>query len=289
MLIKYYIKRSIQMIVKYIPKKKVYANIVTLGQNELLRGKLALITGGTSGIGKAIAEAFLNAGADIIITGRNEKKLATTISYLSNIAPQSNCYGFVMDSSKVLEIKSVFTIISNKFCNKKINILVNNAGISIPASNNIEEDEYNFDQVIDTNLKGTYYLTKLMAQYMIKNNIKGNILNIISTSGNRPATNSYSLSKWGIKGMTLGFAKQLIKEGIVVNGIAPGPTLTPMMKNDNDSNIYLPNNPSKRYALPEEIANISVVLTSELGRMIVGDIIYMGGGSGIITVDDIKY
>ena len=83
-------------------------------------------------------------------------------------------------------------------------------------------------------------------------------------------------------------AKSLIPYGIVVNGIAPGPTATPML-NMSSKNIHFPQNPSGRLALPEEIANMAVVLTSPLGRMVVGDILYMTGGAGVITYDDAIY
>ena len=91
--------------------------------------------------------------------------------------------------------------------------------------------------------------------------------------------------------MTVGLAKKLIKHGIVVNGIAPGPTATPMLVKDynEDSDITLKSLPIERYILPEEIANMAVFLTSNLGKSIVGDIVYMTGGAGTITVDDISY
>ena len=124
---------------------------------------------------------------------------------------------------------------------------------------------------------------------MKDNSIQGNILNIASSSSLRPATTPYILSKWGIKGLTIGLAKILIKDGIVVNGLAPGPTATPMLHKDINDDLYIANNPSERFTTPDEIANMAVVLTSSMGRMIVGDTIYMTGGAGILTVDDIKY
>lgn len=84
-------------------------------------------------------------------------------------------------------------------------------------------------------------------------------------------------------------AKFLIPYGIVVNGVAPGPTATPLMNKDENSSIEHPSNPAGRYALPEEIANMAVFLTSNMGRTIIGDIVYMTGGAGIITLDDSKY
>ena len=126
-------------------------------------------------------------------------------------------------------------------------------------------------------------------KYMKENKVEGNILNVGSSSCLRPATSAYTLSKWGIRGLTLGLAKSLAPYGITVNGIAPGPTATPMLLEDSQSNITNNSNPIGRYVLPEEIANMAVVLVSSMGRTIVGDMIYMTGGAGIITYDDINY
>ncbi len=149
--------------------------------------------------------------------------------------------------------------------------------------------EEDFDNVMDTNYKGVFFLTQLVAHRMVDNHIKGNILNIASASSLRPAANAYTLSKVCIKELTAGMAKSLIQHGIVVNGLAPGPTATPMLnKNDND-NVQHSHNPLGRYALPEEIANMAVILTSDMGRTIVGSIVYMTGGGGILTYEDVKY
>lgn len=280
--IKYYVSKIAKLF-----ERKTIANIVTLCSEELLIGRTALITGGTSGIGYAIAISYIKAGAKVIITGRDRTKTLNCVNQLKNSYPSAKVAGIVMDISSSSSTRESF-----EECTKEeqtIDILVNNAGISIPAKEDIIEDEVGFDAVLNTNLKGTYMLTKLMSAYMIKHGIRGNILNIASTSCARPATNPYSISKWGIKGITLGFAKTLIKHNIVVNGIAPGPTATPMTQKGINSDLMLKGNPSTRFVLPEEIANMAVILTSEMGRMIVGDIIYIGGGAGVITVDDIKY
>lgn len=123
---------------------------------------------------------------------------------------------------------------------------------------------------------------------MIENHIEGNILNIASASSIRPAISPYHLSKWGLKGMTMGFAKMLAPHGIIVNGIAPGPTATPMLLKKNIKNISIDNSLG-RMTLPDEIANMAVILTSELGKSTLGSIVYMTGGSGLLTIDDISY
>lgn len=143
--------------------------------------------------------------------------------------------------------------------------------------------------MLDTNLKGTAFLSRTVARYMIENKIQGNILNIASSSSLRPAISAYTLSKWGIRGLTLGLAKALIPYGIVVNGIAPGPTATPMLLPDGGEDIGNDTLPGGRYAMPEEIANMAVVLVSGMGRTVVGDIVYMTGGAGLITFEDMNY
>lgn len=273
------IKSAIKFVLNQIqPKTIIRANIVQLAPSELLKGRCALITGGTSGIGFAIAQAFLNAGASVCITGRSQERLNSALEKLNN----NRAFAVVMDMTQINTFDEKFSEVIGKL--GSVDILVNNAGVS----GNGESAEAIFDLAIFTNLKGPYFLLKTIANYMRKNKIFGNVLNIASASSLRPGVSPYILSKHGIKALTVGAAKCLIKDNIVVNGIAPGPTATPMLHADN-SDISLPNNPLGRYATQEEIANMAVVLVSGLGRTIVGDIVYMTGGAGTITVDDISY
>ena len=128
----------------------------------------------------------------------------------------------------------------------------------------------------------------MIGKYMKENQIKGNILNIASSSSLRPAISAYTLSKWGIRGLTMGLAKALAPYGITVNGIAPGPTATPMLRSYGN-NITNNNIPLGRFVMPEEIANMAVFLVSGLGRSVIGDIVYMTGGAGVITYEDMGY
>lgn len=106
--------------------------------------------------------------------------------------------------------------------------MVNNADIIGNEFPKVSPKEV-YEKVMDTNLKGTYFLSKKIVQYMIENHIEGNILNIVSASSVRSAISPYQLSKWGLRGLTMGFAKMLAPYGIIVNGIAPGPTATSML------------------------------------------------------------
>lgn len=152
----------------------------------------------------------------------------------------------------------------------------------------IDTSEEEYDCVLDTNTKGMYFISQEIIKYMISNHISGNILNIVSSSAIRPGTSPYIISKWGERSLTLGMAKKYLPYGIIVNGLAPGSTLTPMLCKNSD-NLDLEYSPSGRYAAPEEIGNLATILVSEMGRMIVGDVIYATGGAGIITIDDTAY
>ncbi len=280
-------KRKIKKFLKKIKNifsKKTVVNVPVL-YGELLVGRTAIITGGSSGIGFAIAEAFLRNGASVIIVGRDKGKLDSACQKLEKSLHEGNFVkSYVVDIGKVASIKKELDKITKE---NKIDILVNNAGVSVGESveNTSEKD---FDSVMGINLKGTYFISQYFLNYFKNNSIKANILNVLSSSSNRPATTPYTLSKWSLKGFTIGLAKKAINDGIVVNGIAPGPTATPMLGKD-ESDINLVSSPAGRYSTPKEIANLSTVLVSDLGKMVVGDIIYATGGAGVITVDDIEY
>lgn len=284
-------KRLIKKIFNYIATRKPYdviVNNVSVAPNNLLHGRTALITGATSGIGLAIAEAFLNANARIIITGRNEKRLSDAVTYLKQKTSKGNDFIFAIkwDISKD-SVEEKYAEIINRPGIQNIDILVNNAGIGI-GQMLPDTSEADFDAVMQTNLKGPYFLSQYIGKKFVSSKTKGNILMISSSSSSRPASSPYMLSKWGINGLTLGLAKSLAPYGITVNGIAPGPTATPMLIKETDS-LRKTSSPLKRYILPEEIANMAVFLVSDMGRSILGDTVYMTGGVGLFTFDDFPY
>lgn len=286
--VKEYLKRGLTFILKGTPVKHITANVTTLAPNELLQRRVALITGGTSGIGYEIAKAFLNAGASVIITGRNYERVGNAVESLRKESCNGGgVSGVEMDMRNATELKARFAE-AEKMAGSPIDILVNNAGVL--GCNFSDGSETDYDAILDTNLKGVFFLSQLVAHYMKDRHIKGNILNVASSSSLRPASSAYTVSKWGLRGLTLGMAKLLAPYDIVVNGIAPGPTATPMlMPGGVKEDISFKTNPTGRYALPEEIANMAVILVSNMGRMVVGDIVYMTGGAGLLTFDDINY
>lgn len=256
-----------------INQKKSAVIINDVGFGQILDGKQAIITGGTSGIGLAIAKKMVECGAQVTIVGRNPEKT-------KKVAEETNCRYLLLDLTDTNElIKSI----SDYIADKKIDILVNSAGI-LDKEKWLEKTPEGFDSVINTNLKAAYFMSQTIAKHMIKHNIQGHILNVSSSSSMRPSWGPYQLSKRALNGMTLGFAQKLAPHGITVNALAPGVTMTPMASNfveDTENLAYY--NPLRRAETPEEIANLAVFLASNLGTSIVGDTVMITGGSGILS------
>lgn len=268
---------------KLLPKPKVVPVIIEASCEQILKEKSVFVSGGTSGIGFEISKVFLKSGANVTICGKNQEKLNKA---LEELRPFGTVDGLSFDISNINATKEAV----NKFLSntkKNIDILINSAGVnSSEKFGAITEEMY--DYVLNTNLKGTLFLSQLIANHMKDHNIRGNILNITSTGSFRPADTTYRISKWGLRGLTLGMAKSLIKYDIVVNGIAPGPTATSMLSASSD-NLVWPRNPSGRMATVEEIAELAKYMVSDSGRMIVGEIVSLSGGAGVITFDDVDY
>lgn len=284
-----WIKRGIKYVVSGQPVivNRVSPTIVTLSPNHLLQGRTALITGGTSGIGFSIAKAFLDAGANVVITSRSAQRAEQTANQLGSNYHNQICLGVAMNNKSAAQIIESFEHVLVILKGGKVDILVNNAGIGGGGISSATEEEYN--NVMDTNLKGNFFLSREVAKYMIRHSIQGNILNIASSSSLRPANSAYILSKWGVRGLTEGLGRALAPKGIVVNGIAPGPTATPMLGKMNDDDIFRSDSLIGRYITTTEIAQMAVIMVSEMSRSVIGDIVYMTGGAGNINNGDFNY
>lgn len=251
-------------------KTPVIINDVDFGR--ILNGKRAIVTGGNSGIGKAIAKKMRECGASVTIIGRNKEKT-------EEVAKELQADFLIVD---LADTNEMISMVSDYLSSHSVDILVNCAGI-LDKEEWLEKTPENFDLVISTNLKAAYFMCQTLAKHMIKNGIKGHILNVSSSSSMRPGWGPYQLSKRALNGMTLGFAEKLAPKGITVNGLAPGVTMTPMVSQyvDTDNLAYF--NPLRRGETPEEIANLAVFLTSNLGTSIVGDTVMITGGSGLLS------
>lgn len=184
---------------------------------ENLKGKKAIITGGSRGLGKATAIAFANQGIDVAITGRNEANLKETVAELKALGVNATYAAFDIDNYD--EVKKGIQEIMNTF--KTVDILVNNAGIAAFGSF-LEMDVNQWQSIIQTNVMGMYYVTKEVLPYLIANN-QGDIFNVSSTAGlaGNPNTSAYSASKFAVIGMSESLMKEVRKNNIRVCTLTP--------------------------------------------------------------------
>lgn len=265
-------------------RDNVTVKVVNVGFNDILKDQVILLTGATGGLGQEFAEAFLKSGAKVILCARNTKRLCQLSERLISLNEdyKDRIHTIVFDVNDIDQYERVFSEAIASYGH--IDSLVNNTGIiggTIPQATLNE-----YDLVMATNLRSAFFLSQITIKYFKQNKIKGHILNIASSSSIRPAFSAYSLSKWGIRGLTLGLAKIGVSYGITVNAIAPGPTATSMLGKTTSEDLGHPFSPIRRYIHPVEISNMAVLLLSDCGKSIVGDVIYMTGGAGTITFDD---
>lgn len=265
--------------VSVLKAKRVVPVLHPTDTQQILSGKVALITGGSGGIGMAIAKSFVESGCKVIIAGTNEEKLKKCCSQIGGETKYIilNLNDISIVNEKIDEASKIFG---------KIDILVNSAGIHSTKmiSDFLDVTEEEYDSIMGINLKGTYFVCQAIGNYMISNKIKGNILNISSSVALEPAWSPYRLSKWGMKGFTLGLAEKLLPYGITVNAIAPGSTATNLLGFKEGDSIFTDDNRVGRYVMPDEIATYAKLMVSDLGKMIVGDTLYISGGRGTIDI-----
>jgi 3-oxoacyl-[acyl-carrier protein] reductase len=244
---------------------------------KLLQGKTALITGGARGIGKAIALAFANEGANIaivdLIYDENVKQFEAQLNALGIKAK-----AYASNAAKFDETQTVVGQIAADF--GRIDVLVNNAGITKDgALKRMTEDQW--DAVITVNLKSVFNFTKAVQPVMWKQGI-GSIINmssVVGVSGNANQIN-YSSSKAGMLGFTKSAAKEFGARNIRTNAIAPGFIITEMTHQlpEEVRNEWASKIPLKRGGTPEDVANVALFLASELSSYVNGQVINVCGG-----------
>ena len=284
MSLKQKMKKAIRKLLYLIKEEKKVPIPVQINTSELLAGKIALISGGTGGIGIAIAENFLKNGAKVIITGSNENSVNSALNKLKqkDTRYETLIKGMVLNLFDVSSFPDKINDAVSLFEEKRIDILVNSAGL-LNKNKFLNTTEEEYDNIMGVNLKGVYFLCQSTARYMISNKVKGHILNVSSSSSLRPAWMPYQISKWGLRGFTLGLADTLLPYGIIVNAIAPGPVATSMLHREEGDTLDNQRTISGRYAEPSEIANLAAFMVSDMGNLIVGDTYYITGGSGTIS------
>jgi 3-oxoacyl-[acyl-carrier protein] reductase len=243
----------------------------------LLKGKTALITGASRGIGKEIALRFAKEGADVAITNiADDDEFKSAVQELSKLGVKAKGYVFNVasfeDSQKFVE--AIITDFG------KIDILVNNAGITRDTLL-MRMTEAQWDAVISVNLKSVFNLTKAVLQPMLKQR-GGSIINmssVVGVSGNAGQSN-YSASKAGILGFTKSVAKEVGSRNIRCNAIAPGFIITEMTENlpEDVKSEWINKIPLKRGGTPSDVADTALFLASGLSSYITGQTIHVCGG-----------
>lgn len=247
-----------------------------------LEGKIAIVTGGGTGIGKAIAMEFANAGANMVICSRNVQNIENVRDEVETIGRRS--LAIPVDVRVKEQIDHMVQRVIAEF--GRIDILVNNAGINRPTPIlDLTEDIWNL--ILDTNLKGLFFCTQAVAKYMVKQRF-GKIINISSTAAlgaNEPGQGAYAASKTGVNAFTKACAREFGSYGINVNAIVPGRILTPL--------VYASRTPGQverfievgktsavlgRLGATEEIAHLALFLASDDASFITAEIIACNGG-----------
>lgn len=244
---------------------------------KILEGKVALVTGGTRGIGRAIVLKLASAGASIAFTGQRESDaLRQTESEVANLGVK--CKAYISNASDYTLTQELVSEVHKEF--GKIDILVNNAGITKDILL-MRMSEEQWDDVINVNLKSTFNFTKAVVPIMARQR-QGSIVNISSIVGlnGNPGQANYSASKAGIIGLTKSVAKEMGARNIRVNAVAPGFIATEMtdalpqeVKDEYAKRISL-----RRLGQGEDIANVVLFLASDLAGYVTGEVITVDGG-----------
>ena len=239
-----------------------------------LKNKVVLITGGSRGIGKAIATKLAQNGANIALTYLGNKDKALSVcNEIKSFTQKAEA--FYCDVSNFEDTKNLIDSVMNEF--GTIDILINNAGITGKNALTFSLSADEFDSIINTNLKGTFNMCKNIYPIFVKKH-SGKIINIASVSGisGIAGQSIYSASKAGIIGFSKSLAKELASRNITCNIIAPGFVETDMTQDIKDS---IKNTiPMKRLASPDDIANVAVFLSSDCSNYITGEVIKIDGG-----------
>jgi NAD(P)-dependent dehydrogenase (short-subunit alcohol dehydrogenase family) len=245
-----------------------------------LEGKVALVTGGSRGIGKEIALTFADAGADLAISGRKLQDLEKVADEIRKLGKR--CLPVSAHARKVEELKHLVDQVVETF--GRIDILVNNAATNPAMGPIVGTDEKIYDHIMETNLKGYFMMSKFAGAVMVKQK-SGNIINISSAGGVSPAEGlgPYCISKAGINMLTKALALELGPYNIRVNAIAPRIVKTgfseALWTNEALMKKELELVPLKRVASPEEIARTALYLASTASNYMTGHVVVLNGGA----------
>ncbi len=244
-----------------------------------LKGKTALVTGASRGIGEAIATAFAENGAEVILASRKIEGLGRVEEKIRKNGGKAE--SIVCNTGEMAQIDALFAELKKR--GKKLDILVNNAATNPFFGEMINVDEGIWDKTLAVNLKGIFFMCRHAAG-MMKETGGGVIVNVSSINGIKPAPfqGVYSITKAGVISLTQAFAKELAQYNIRVNALLPGLTDTKfaaaLTQNEAILNMVLPTIPLKRIAKPEEMAGAVLYLVSDAASYTTGSCIVVDGG-----------
>ncbi len=241
-----------------------------------LKGKTALVTGATGGIGEAIARAFHRAGATVAVSGRKVEKLEALARDLGE-----RCVVVPCDLGNKEQVARLIDE-SIKALGGRLDILVNNAGLTKDNLFMVMKDDQ-WDEVIAVNLTSTFMLMRAAARHMLRAKTGyGRIINISSVSGiiGNPGQGNYAASKAGMIGMTKSLAREVAPRGITANCIAPGFIKTAMtdVLNEKQVSEISQHIPAQRFGTPEDIAGSALFLASDAASYMTGQTLHVNGG-----------
>lgn len=243
----------------------------------MLSGRLAVVTGAGSGIGRAVCRVFASEGATVIGADMNEKGMEETLAMIKDTGDHQS---FQCDVSSSASVNNLLDKIKEKYSSAP-QVAVNSAGITRDRTM-MKLTEEDFDKVVNVNLKGTWLLNKAVGKAMLTNKVQGSIVNIsslVGKTGNIGQTN-YAASKAGVIGLTKSMAKEMGKFNIRVNAVLPGFIETPMTETVPENLMQMTKLliPLGRLGNPEEIANTCAFLASDKSSYITGATIEVTGG-----------
>ncbi len=243
----------------------------------LLENKVAIVTGGTRGIGFAIVKEYLKQGASVVLCGSRPESAEKAVAQLKEENPAWNVEGISPDLTNYEDVKSAFDQVAKKYGH--IDILANNAGVSAAQPFTSYTAEM-FQKTMDLNVNAVFNCSKAVVEYM-ENQQSGVIINtssMVSKYG-QPSGVAYPTSKFAVNGLTLSLARELGPKGIRVNAVAPGITNTDMMKAVPESHIapLIAQIPLRRIGEPEDIANAFVYLASDMASYVTGVVLSVDG------------
>ena len=245
----------------------------------MLKGKVAIVTGGSRGIGYAVVEKFLANGASVVLCASREETAKKAVDQLKKINADYQVEGICPNLSNYDEVEAAFAKVKEKY--GKIDILVNNAGISADKKlENYPAEE--FKKIMDLNVTAIFNCTKAVVPYMkeAKSGVILNTSSMVSKFG-QPSGCGYPASKFAVNGLTISLARELGADGIRVNAVAPGVINTDMMKAVPEEYIapIVRNIPLGRIGEPEDIANAFLFLASDLASYVSGAVLSVDGAT----------